>query len=183
MKMKKSILLLALVTAGVSLFAQKKTTTSATVVFDATTSIDKLPKAENKTVIAAVDTKTGVVQFEANVKNFAFTNPTIQEHFNGERWMNSNVNPTFSFKGNIVNPSSVAFDKDGSYTADIEGLLNVRGKEQKIKVPATIVIKDGSIAASSDFTISLADFDISGAPIDAGKVSKQPKISVTAEFK
>jgi polyisoprenoid-binding protein YceI len=181
--MKKTILMLALLTFTASLFAQKKTTTSATVVFDATTSIDKLPKAENKTVIAAVDTKTGVVQFEANVKNFAFSNPTIQEHFNGERWMNSDANPTFSFKGNIVNPSAVNFDKDGTYSADIEGVLNVRGKEQKIKVPATIVVKDGGIAATSDFSINLADFDITGAPIDAGKISKQPRISVTAEFK
>jgi polyisoprenoid-binding protein YceI len=181
--MKKTILILALVTFTASAFAQKKTTTSATVTFDATTAIDKLPKAENKTVIAAVDTKTGVVQFEANVKNFAFANPTIQGHFNGEKWMNSDVNPTFSFKGTIVNPSSVNFDKDGSYTADIEGILNVRGKEQKIKVPATIVVKDGTIAATSDFTINLVDFDISGAPIEAGKVAKQPKVSVSAEFK
>ena len=48
--MKKTILALALVAVTGSLFAQKKTTTSATVAFDASTSIDNLPKAENKTV-------------------------------------------------------------------------------------------------------------------------------------
>jgi hypothetical protein len=63
------------------LFAQKKTTTSATINFDATTSIDKLPKAENKTVIASLDTKTGKLAFEAQVKSFAFSNPRIQDHF------------------------------------------------------------------------------------------------------
>jgi hypothetical protein len=47
--MKKTILSLALVVATGLLFAQKKTTTSATINFDATTSIDKLPRAENKT--------------------------------------------------------------------------------------------------------------------------------------
>ena len=36
--MKKTILFLALVIAAGSLFAQKKTTTSATISFDATTS-------------------------------------------------------------------------------------------------------------------------------------------------
>jgi polyisoprenoid-binding protein YceI len=181
--MKKTFLLLALVTITGALFAQKKTTTSATVTFDATTPIDNLPKAENKTVIAALDTKTGAVQFEANVKNFAFTNPTIQEHFNGERWLNSNANPTFTFKGNIVNPSSVDFTKDGSYNADVEGVLSIRGKEQKIKVPATIVVKDGGITTASDFSVALADYGISGAPIEGGKVAKQPKISVKADFK
>ena len=87
--MKKIFFLLAMVTVTGSLFAQKKTTTSAVVAFDASTAIDALPKAENKTVVAALDTKTGDVAFEANVKNFAFSNPTIQDHFIGGNWINS----------------------------------------------------------------------------------------------
>lgn len=42
--MKKAILILALAATG-TVFAQKKTTTSATVSFDATTKLDALPKA------------------------------------------------------------------------------------------------------------------------------------------
>lgn len=181
--MKKTFLILALITLTGSLFAQRKTTTSASVSFNATTSIDNLPKADNKTVIAAIDTKTGVVQFEANVKNFAFANPTMQGHFNGDRWMNSDQFPTLSFKGNITNVSDVDLTKDGSYTANIEGTLTIKGKEQKIKVPANISVKGGIISATSDFSVKLADYDISGAPVEAGKVSKEPKISVSAEFK
>jgi polyisoprenoid-binding protein YceI len=181
--MKKTILILALVTLTVSLFAQRKTTTSATVSFNATTSIDNLPKADNKTVIAAIDTKTGVVQFEANVKSFAFANPTMQGHFNSDRWMNSDAFPTLSFKGTITNVSDVNLSKDGSYTATVEGTLSIKGKEQKIKVPANITVKDGVISATSDFSVKLADYEISGAPVEAGKVSKEPKISVWAEFK
>lgn len=181
--MKRSILVLALVAAASSLFAQKKTTTSATVSFDASTAIDNLPKADNKTVIAAIDTKTGAVQFEANVKNFSFTNPMMQQHFNGEKWLNSDQHPTFTFKGNIVNPTSVDFTKDGSYNTEVEGLLAIKGKEKKVKIPGTIVVKGSSLAVSSNFSIELADFDISGAPIDGGKVAKQPKITVNADFK
>lgn len=181
--MKKTILILALVTATGSLFAQKKTTTSATVAFDASTAIDNLPKAENKTVIGVIDTKTGAVQFEANVKNFAFSNPTIQEHFNGERWFNSNTFPTFTFKGAIANPSAVNFAKDGSYAANVEGTLTIKGKDQPVKTPATFVVKGGNVTASANFTINLADYGISGAPIDGGKVAKEPKITVNAEFK
>ena len=181
--MKKTTIFLGLVIAAGSLFAQKKTTTSATVSFDATTSLDALPKADNKTVIAAIDTKTGVVQFEANVKNFTFANPMMQEHFNGEKWLSSDEFPKFSFKGNIVNPSSVDFVSDGSYTTEVEGLLSIKGKEQKVKVPGTIVVKDGIITASSNFSIALADYGISGVPIDGGKVSKNPKVTVTADFK
>ncbi|MCG2613089.1 YceI family protein [Terrimonas sp. NA20] len=181
--MKKTILALALVAITGSLFAQKKTTTSATVAFDASTAIDALPKAENKTVVAALDAKAGTVAFEATVKNFAFTNPTIQEHFNGEKWLNSDKFPTFTFKGNILDASKVNFAKDGTYNTNVEGTLSVKGVEQKVKAPATIVVKSGVVTATSNFSFKLADFGITGAPIDGGKVAKEPKVTVSAEFK
>ncbi len=181
--MKKTTLFFGLVIAAGSLFAQKKTTTSATISFDASTSIDALPKANNKTVIGVIDTKTGTVQFEANVKNFAFTNPMMQQHFNGEKWLNSDEFPKFTFKGNIVDPSTVDFTKEGSYKTEVEGLLGIKGKEQKVKVPGTIVVKNGSLAISSNFSIALADYGITGTPIDGGKVAKHPKITVAADFK
>lgn len=179
--MKKSILILALVAATGSVFAQKKTTTSATVAFDASTSIDNLPKAENKTVIGSIDPATGAVAFEANVKNFAFANPTIQEHFNGANWMNSDQNPTFSFKGNLGN--GVDYTKDGVYKATADGNLTVKGTSKKISVPVTVTVKGGTINTSSNFSIKLADYGISGAPIEGGKVAKEPKITVNADFK
>lgn len=181
--MKKAILILTLAVATVSLFAQKKITTSAIVSFDASTSLDNLPKADNKTVIAAIDIKTGSVAFEANVKNFAFANPMMQEHFNGQNWLHSDAHPTFTFKGNIINATPVDFSKDGSYKTEVEGLLNIKGKEQKVKVPGTIVVKGESLLVSANFSIALADYGISGAPIDAGKVAKEPKITISAELK
>jgi hypothetical protein len=73
--MKKVITMLALLISAGSVFAQKKTTTSATVSFDATTPKDGLPKAENKTVIGSINTQTGEVAFEAAVKNSPFPIP------------------------------------------------------------------------------------------------------------
>jgi polyisoprenoid-binding protein YceI len=181
--MKKTILFLSFVTITGSLFAQKKTTTSAIVKFDASTSIDNLPKAENKTVVAAINTTTGSVAFEATVKNFAFANPMMQGHFNGGSWLDSDKYPTFTYKGNIIDLSAVNFTKDGTYQVKTAGVITIKGVDQKISTPATIVIKDGSITASTDFTIKVADFGITGAPIDGGKVSKEPKITVTAELK
>ena len=88
--MKKSILFLSFaVLTAVSFGQKKKVTTSATINFDATTKLDALPKAENKTTVASLNTKTGEVAFEAIVKNFSFANPKIQEHFNGAQWMDS----------------------------------------------------------------------------------------------
>jgi polyisoprenoid-binding protein YceI len=181
--MKKVILFLSFAVLTGSIFAQKKTTTSATVTFDATTPKDALPKAENNAVIAAVDTKTGSVAFEASVKNFAFTNAMIQDHFNGEKWFNSDTYPKFTFKGQIADPSKVNFSKDGTYEIAVKGDLTVKDVTKPITVPATVVIAGGKISATSSFTINLADFNISGAPIDGGKVAKEPKITVSADLK
>lgn len=181
--MKKIILFLFFAALTGSVFAQKKTTTSAIVKFDASTAIDNLPKAENKTVIAVLNTTTGAIAFEAAVKNFAFSNPMIQDHFNGGNWMDSDKHPSFTYKGNITDLSAVNFTKDGTYQVKTEGVLTVKGLEQKLAAPATIVIKENTISAFTDFSIKLADFGITGAPIEAGKVAKEPKITINAELK
>lgn len=180
--MKKTSLFLALVLSTGALFAQKKTTTSASVNFDATTSLDELPKAENKTAIAALDTKTGDVAFEAQIKNFSFGNPMIQEHFNSGGWMDSDKFPTANFKGKITNLSEVDFNKDGTYKADVEGDLTIHGVTNKVKTKVVITIAGKKISSKSDFTIKLEDYKVEGKAIAAGKVAKEPTISVAADF-
>ena len=181
--MKKTTLSLLFVLASAILFAQKKISTSATIAFDASTSIDNLPKAENKTAIAALDTKTGSVQIEAAVKNFAFANPGMQGHFNNASWMNSDAFPKFSFSGKIDDLSKVNFGKDGTYVIAVTGDLTIKDVTKPLIAPGTIVIKGDVAIASSEFSIKLADYNMTGGSFDSGKVSKEPKIKVTAELK
>ena len=181
--MKKTILVSAMMISTALVFAQKKTTTSASISFDATTEKDALPKAENKTGVAALDTKKGTVAFETIIKNFSFTNPMMQEHFNGEKWMNSDKYPTATFKGKITNLAAVDFGKDGVYTADVEGDLTMHGETKPVKTKAQVTIKDKAISAAADFVVKLEDYKIDGGAIAAGKVSKEPKISVVGDFK
>lgn len=181
--MKKQLFIAALLLASTAVFAQKKTTTSAVIAFDATTPIDALPKAENKTAVASLDTKTGAVAFEAIMKNFAFGNPKIQEHFNQPNWLDSDKYPTATFAGKLVNPKAVNFAKDGSYTAEVEGDLTIHGVTNKIKAPATFVVSGGAISSKSEFSVKLADYKVDGPAVGAGKVAKDPKITVAADFK
>ncbi|MEO6669872.1 MAG: YceI family protein [Ferruginibacter sp.] len=181
--MKKTILVFALAISAAASFAQKRTTTSATINFDATTEKDALPKAENKTTIASLDTKKGTVAFETVIKNFSFSNPMMQEHFNGEQWMNSDKFASASFKGSITNLSDINFDKDGTYTAEVTGELTMHGETKPVKTKATITVKDKTINAKTEFNIKLEDYKVSGGAIAAGKVAKEPKISVVADFK
>jgi polyisoprenoid-binding protein YceI len=180
--MKKTILSLMIAMVSMMALAQKKTSTSATVAFDASTAIDNLPKAENKTAIAAIDPAKNTVQFEAVIKNFAFANPKIQEHFNQESWLNSDKFPKATFNGVITNPSAVNFKKDGTYNVTVEGDLSIKGKTNKVTAPATIVVAGTTLKTNATFNIKLADFGVEGQPITAGKVSAEPKISVSAEM-
>ena len=172
---------MALVT-GAS-FAQKKVTTSATIGFDATTSLDKMPKAENKTVIASIDTKKGTVAFEAVIKNFSFSNPKMQEHFNSPNWMDSDKFPSSVFKGKIKNLSAINFKKDGTYPAEVQGDLTLHGVTKNVKTTGNIKVAGKLITATADFSVKLEDYGVNGPAIGAGKVSKDPKITVTAELK
>jgi polyisoprenoid-binding protein YceI len=180
--MKKVITILALIISAGSVLAQKKTTTSATVSFDATTPKDGLPKAENKTVIGSINTKTGEVAFEAAVKNFTFTNPQMQGHFNGDNWFKSNTYPVIGFTGKIDKLNAVKFTKNGVYKVSVTGDLKIRDISKQQKIKGTITVKDGKVSVASDFIVKLADYNITGVPVDAGKVAKEPKVSVRAEF-
>jgi polyisoprenoid-binding protein YceI len=180
--MKKTIVILTLIAFTSPVMAQKSTTTSAVVSFDATTPKDALPKAENKTVIGSLDKSTGALLFEAAVNNFSFPNKGIQNHFNGEKWMNAEQFPKFIFSGKIEDLKMVNFSKEGTYKISISGILIVKGISKPITAPATISVTNGVVKASSSFPIVLAEYGISGGPIDGGKVAPEPMISVSAQF-
>ena len=202
--MKKTILLIALVTVTGLIFAKnsvfnsrkeksaivpgakagpKKTTTSGTISFNATTAKDAQPKAENKTVIASIDIDKGTVAFEVIVKNFSFENPMMQEHFNSATWMDSEKFPTASFKGNIANLSAINFKKDGTYAAQVKGDLTLHGVTKSVTSAGSISVVGGTVKIVSDFSVALADYGVNGPAIAAGKVAIEPKISVSAEMK
>ena len=182
--MKKTLILFAMVGFTSMAFAQKKqTTTSATINFDATTSIDALPKAENTTVVASLDTKTGNVAFESVIKSFTFSNPRIQEHFNGEKWMDSDKFPTASYSGKILDMKAVNFKKDGVYNVAVSGDLTLHGVTKPVTTKVAVTVLGKSISTKTDFSIALADYGVNGGAIAAGKVATNPKITVAAEFK
>lgn len=182
--MKKTIMILSLLSVVTFAVAQKKkVTTSATIGFDATTPKDALPKAENKTAIASLNDKTGETAFEALIKSFSFTNPLIQQHFNEANWMDSEKFPKATFKGKITNIAAVNFKKDGTYNADVTGNLTLHGVTKAVKTTATITVKGKLVTTTSNFDVALADYNVSGPAIAAGKLAEVAKVTVTASFK
>ncbi len=180
---KVAVTLVVFLLSGAALIAQKKVTTSAVINFDATTGLNPLPKAANTAAIGSLDTRTGNIAFEVTIKNFSFANPRMQSDFNGKTWMDSNQFPTSTFKGRITNLTEINFKADGKYQARVEGSLTIHGVTQTISTTANIVVAGKQIKTSSQFSLKVKDYNISGPAIGAGKVATDPTVTVSADFK
>ena len=69
------------------------------------------------------------------------------------------------------------------YTAAVAGELTVRDVTKPVTTTVTFEVKDGAVKATTSFSIKLADYGITGAPIDAGKIATEPTITVSADLK
>ena len=116
-------------------------------------------EAHNRQTSCELDTKTGEFMFTVFMKSFKFGNPEMQEHFNNH-YVESEQYPKAFFKGFVKNISSIDFNKNNTYKADIEGTLTIHGITKEIKQSGTIKVKNGSIIGKADFNILLSDFDI-----------------------
>jgi polyisoprenoid-binding protein YceI len=183
--MKKVILSAVLAAAVFAANAQVKKTSTATVVFDATTPKDDWPKATNNTVQAAMNPKNGMVEFKMKLDNFSFkeNNAKIKEHWLDPKCMDGAKFPVAMFKGKVVNAKALNLKADGTYKAEVAGKMTIHGVTKAITIPATFTVAAGVVTAVSEFEVTSADYGVSHPGEGAGKVSKMPKLSVTAEFK
>ena len=123
------------------------------------------------------DTTTGNLQFAVTMKGFEFERALMQEHFN-ENYVESDQFPKSEFKGQISNNSSVSYATNGEYPVSVKGKLTMHGITKDVEANGKLVIKNGKIAATSVFTVLLADYKISIPGLVADKVSKSAKIIV-----
>ncbi|MES1215632.1 MAG: YceI family protein [Bacteroidota bacterium] len=126
--------------------------------------------ALSRSAIVAFDTKTGEFQFSILVKSFEFNKAYMQEKFNNQI-LESDQFPKAMFKGNIENPSSVNYQKDGNYPVQVKGELTMHGITKDITARGTLSISKGIIVAKSTFTVLLDDYNISNPGIGDGNIS------------
>ena len=117
-------------------------------------------EAKNKTVTAVLDTKSGALQFNVQMKSFEFEKALMQEHFN-ENYMESHKFPKAEFKGVLANNAAVNYSKDGTYPVTVKGKLTIRNTTKDVEVPGTLTINGDKIEAASTFNILLSDYKIS----------------------
>ena len=152
------------------------TTNKASIHFFSSTSAEDI-EATNSNTVCALNSKTGDLRFIALIKSFHFENELMQDHFNTEDYMNSDVFPKSEFKGSITNISTVDFTKDATYNITVAGNLTIHGITKKIAITGTLVVAKGKLSVKSIFKIKRIDYGIT-----TDEVADTIEITVTGKF-
>ena len=179
--MKRIILFAVIVIAGYNnVAAQKYYTKNGSISFFSKTALEDI-KADNNQAMAVINTQTGELQFSLLTKGFHFKKALMEEHFNAD-YMESDKFPKSTFKGSITDISKVNFTKDGTYVVTVSGDLTIHGVTKKQTANSTITIKDGKIAGTSKFVVTVADYNISIPKVYRDNIAKTVEVTVACNY-
>lgn len=118
--------------------------------------------------------------FTMNVNSFkGFNSPLQQEHFN-ENYLESNKYPRASFEGKII--EDVDLKKNGLYNIRAKGNLTVHGVTQERIIKCELSIKNNVVSIKSNFTVLLADHNITIPKVVHEKLASEIKVEVKADM-
>jgi polyisoprenoid-binding protein YceI len=174
--------LLLLSISGYGQPSKKWVSTKTQIKFFSTTPAEDI-EALNTATVSTIDPETGEVVFSVPMQGFEFEKALMQKHFNQEKFLDTKTHPRARLIGKINNLSSIDFTKDGSYNAEVEGILTIKGKTKPFKEKGTITVKGGKIEIKSVFNITLADYGIAfnrGKP--STNIAKTVEVTIDAEY-
>ncbi|MEE6126954.1 YceI family protein [Chryseobacterium arthrosphaerae] len=172
--MKKVILLsVSLLSAGYA-SAQKYSSKTGKVTFEASVPLfeDIYAQDDNNTVVINAD--TGEMASVSAVKNFHFKTKLMEEHFN-ESYAETAKYPKTTFRGKIA-----GFDKTKltaspqKYT--VQGTLNFHGVDKAVSSAATIYAKDGKIFMQGNFVAKPADYKVTIPKMVTKKIAENVNV-------
>jgi polyisoprenoid-binding protein YceI len=156
--MKKLLLFTASLLITNFAFAQKYSSKTGKVTFEASVPLFEDVFAQDDNNVIVLNTDTGDMASISIVKNFHFKTKLMEEHFN-ESYAETAKYPKTTFSGKIQN-----FDKT-KLTANpqkytIQGKLNFHGVDKPVSSTVTIFSKDGKIYMQGGFVAKPADYNV-----------------------
>lgn len=121
-------------------------------------------EANNTQVVSSINSN-GNIQIAALIKGFRFENEVMQNHFNEEKYMDSNKYPKSEFKGTIVDFAKIDLLKNGDNQIAAKGNLTIHGITKPITANGIITVKNNQLVLSSVFKIHVQDYGIDGSDV------------------
>jgi hypothetical protein len=139
--------------------AQKFITKTGVIEINSKTLVYTIKGANNK-VASILDAEVGEIFASTLIRSFKFEEAIVEERFNDD-YMEPDKYPQSTFQGKITDYKKIDFSNNGSYDIMIEGKLTIHGITNYIKERGKLIVKDGSIKASTEISISLKLYEIS----------------------
>ena len=137
--------------------------------------------AQSSTVSGYLDTRKRIFSFSIPVESFQGFNSALQlQHFR-EHYMQIAKYPTSSFTGKLL--ESFDLTKNGTYIIRAKGILTIHGVPQERVIKSKIVVNNGIAYLNSQFTVVLADHNISIPKIAAMRLAEVITVNFKASLK
>lgn len=153
---------------------------SGTIEFSSKADLETI-KANSKELKGLIDPVSHSVAFRVANNSFIGFNSQLQhDHFN-ENYMETDLYSNCTFTGKIID--EVNFKKDGEYTVRAKGVLKIKGVGQERIIKGVIYIKGAELFLTSEFIVSLSDYDIRIPRIVQQKIAPEIEVSLNAKMK
>ena len=133
-------------------------------------------QANSRKLAGVLNIKDRNFSFTIPINSFEGFNSTLQRtHFN-EDYMESDLYPTSTFKGKIIEEED--FSKPGVYKIRAKGKLNIHGVESDRIIKCDLKVSPERIEVISNFTVFLSDHNIKIPSIVNQKISEEIKVDL-----
>jgi polyisoprenoid-binding protein YceI len=113
-------------------------------------------EAHTDQALCVLDASSGEVAASLLMKSFQFEKALLQEHFN---------------------------EKDGTYTAKVEGKITIHGETQPLSTDVEFVVQDNTIKATASFPLRVKDFRITIPSIVARNIAEVIEVRVAFDLR
>lgn len=160
-------------------YAQRFELAKGKISFKSDADLEAIEAASTK-VKGLVDIDKKAFAFNVDIATFEGFNSELQkEHFN-ENYLESNIYPTASFAGKIIDKIDI---QANTQTVRAKGMLKIHGIEHERIINVILTKKGNEFEISSSFNVLLSDHGITIPRIVYQKIAEIISVNVTGTLK
>jgi polyisoprenoid-binding protein YceI len=158
--------------------AQKYVAERSVITFFSDALIEDITATNSKTA-SILNKQTGELVFSVPIREFQFEKKLMQEHFNGEKYMESDKYPKATFSGKLMN---LDVNQTNVQQVKAKGKLTIHGVTREVEFDGTAQSGE-KIVMKSKFKIKLADYKIKIPQLVFQNIAEEVEVTVDITYK